>query len=78
MKELWAKAAFKYDGTHNLITIIDADGNVINYTYNDEGQVLSGAYGNGVQIFKDVYDDKGRVISQDDSLNSNKLTTLYI
>ncbi|MVX67271.1 hypothetical protein GKZ28_26895 [Clostridium chromiireducens] len=69
------KILFRYDSNNNLISCDDGNGNVINYSYNESGQVTKAVDNKGRKIFENTYDDKGRVITQDDGIDGNKLTT---
>ncbi|OQY55428.1 MAG: hypothetical protein DRR08_15345 [Candidatus Parabeggiatoa sp. nov. 2] len=65
-----------YDSDKNLVTITDAAGQTLTYTYNEFGQTLTGINGDGVQLFRNTYDTEGRIISQDDSVEGNQLFRL--
>ena len=66
-----------YDDQQNLTYLTDAAGHITTYTYNTKGQVLTAKDAEGVVIFQNTYDDKGRVISQDDAVAGNLLTTFH-
>lgn len=55
---------FSYDNQRNLVQIIDAAGQKISYSYNSFGQTLTGTNAEGVVYFKNIYDDKFKVIAQ--------------
>jgi YD repeat-containing protein len=65
-----------YDSEHNLVTITDAAGKTMTYTYNEFGQTLTGTNGDGVRLFTNTYDSEGRIIAQDDSVEGNQLFQL--
>ncbi|MDM8567886.1 hypothetical protein QUF74_19840 [Candidatus Halobeggiatoa sp. HSG11] len=65
-----------YDSEHNLVTITDAANKTMTYTYNEFGQTLTGTNGDGVRLFTNTYDDEGRIIAQDDSVEGNQLFQL--
>lgn len=65
-----------YNNKNHLISITDADGQTTRYTYNDKGQVISGVNADGEQLFRSTYDAEGRVVQQDDGLDSTPLTRL--
>jgi len=57
---------FTYDSSNNLIEIKNVSLNqTLNYTYNEDGQVLTGSK-NGSIIFENTYDEEGRVVVQAD------------
>jgi YD repeat-containing protein len=66
-----------YDSEHNLVTITDAAGKTMTYTYNEFGQTLTGTNGDNVRLFTNTYDSEGRIIAQDDSVEGNQLFRLH-
>jgi RHS repeat-associated protein len=60
-------AQLGYDEHHNLVTITDAAGQTTTYTYYDDGRTKTGVNADNVQLFSNTYDDKGRIIAQQDS-----------
>jgi len=46
------------------------------YTYTDDRRILEGFDGEGRRIFSNTYDSQGRVVTQDDGVAGNLLTTL--
>ncbi len=62
-----------YDSNHDLVTITDADGHTSTHTYYDNGQIRTGMNAEGDRLFSNTYDDKGRVITQDDGIATNQL-----
>ena len=61
--------------TNGIITEIkDPNDNIITYTYNSEGQVMTGTDGNQVCFFSNTYDSLGRVIKQLDGAEDPNLT----
>ncbi|WP_427126718.1 RHS repeat-associated core domain-containing protein [Priestia megaterium] len=69
------KVSFTYDSKNQLIGITDLNGKKLTYSYNSQGRLLSSKDTEGKLIFSNTYDDKGRVIKQDDGVTSNKITT---
>ena len=69
------KTVFSYDADKNLTKIIDPDNKATTYTYDSKGYVLTGTDAEGVTYFKNTYDGQGRVLTQDDGVDGNKLTT---
>ncbi|HIE00021.1 MAG TPA: hypothetical protein EYP59_06990, partial [Thiotrichaceae bacterium] len=63
-----------YDSQKHLTSLTDTAGQTTAYTYNAKGQVLTAKDAKGVVIFKNTYDDKGRVMTQDDAVAGNQLT----
>lgn len=60
---------FEYTG--NLLTkFTDANGNDFSYTYNNQGQILTGTDSNGVEYLKNVYDTFGRITEQTDGMGN--------
>ena len=61
------QATFTYTG--DLITgICDVNGNTLTYTYNEDGQTLTGTDSKGVCYFTNTYDECGRIITQKDAI----------
>ncbi|MDR2508799.1 MAG: DUF6531 domain-containing protein, partial [Candidatus Ancillula sp.] len=68
-----------------LKTFTNADGNVIKYNYDENGQMTSWLDGNNVTVIENTYDDLGRVTEQTDAngtktnlhynVNETKITT---
>lgn len=71
------RVTFEYDSGHNLIKIVDAKGQVTNYTYNLKGQVLTETDNDNKQKFSITYDDKGRVLTKDDGVVENLVNHFY-
>ena len=67
---------FTYDPSNNLTAISYPDGTSSTFTYNAAGQVLSETDPQGNLLFSNIYDSQGRVISQDDGISSNQLSTI--
>ncbi|MEZ5406191.1 MAG: RHS repeat-associated core domain-containing protein [Verrucomicrobiia bacterium] len=67
------KVTFSYDSSDLLTNIVLANTNQLNYTYNEIGQILSGADSQG-QLFVNTYDEEGRIIAQDDGRAETPLT----
>jgi RHS repeat-associated protein len=64
---------FGYNGG-GLNTITDPNGKSTTYLYDDYGRVIKGTDGDGVVYFTDTYDSKGRIYSQNDAVDGNRLT----
>lgn len=65
--------ALAYDNSDLLTNIVLANTNVLTYTYNDVGQILSGRDSQGL-LFLNTYDVEGRIIAQDDGRPETPLT----
>lgn len=63
------EVAFSYDGDNLLTDITDVLGTTRSFTYNDRDQLLTAVDSTGNQIFSNVHDEWGRVISQTDGKN---------
>ena len=61
------EAVFTYTND-SLVSIRDVNGNTLSYTYNSDGQTLSGTDGKGIEYFRNVYDSFGRVVRQKDGI----------
>ncbi|QSZ27579.1 RHS repeat protein [Aceticella autotrophica] len=70
------KVLFVYDVSQNLLSITDAEGKTVHYSYNEDGRILTSTDADGKQIFSNTYDDKGRVIAQDDGVTGNQIAHL--
>ncbi|KJS02307.1 MAG: hypothetical protein VR68_03225 [Peptococcaceae bacterium BRH_c4a] len=68
------RVSFTCDTNGNLTEITDANGQTTTYTYNGDGRVLTATDAEGRQLFSNIYDQLGRVISQDDAVPGNQLT----
>jgi RHS repeat-associated protein len=66
-----------YDSEYNLVTITNAAGKTMTYTYNEFGQTMTGTNGDNVRLFTNTYDSEGRIIAQDDSVEGNQLFRLH-
>ena len=55
-----------YDAAGDLVTITDALGYVTSFTYDADHRLTTKTDGRGNLVLVNVYDDQGRVISQDD------------
>lgn len=67
---LGRKVTFTY--TNNLISgVTDPEGNITTYEYNTDGKLVSSTDHEGKLLFFNTYDDKGRVIQQE----NNGITT---
>lgn len=69
------KTSFQYDSSNNLTAITDPNEKTSSYTYDSNGYVLSGKDGDNVTYFTNTYDEKARVLTQDDAVAGNELTT---
>ncbi len=68
------QATFTYNG--NLLTeICDLNGNSLCYTYNDDGQALTGTDSKGTCYFTNTYDEFGRVATQKDGVSGSIVST---
>lgn len=68
------QATLTYNG--NLLTeICDLNGNSLYYTYNDDGQVLTGTDSKGTCYFTNTYDEYGRVATQKDGVSGSIAST---
>lgn len=64
------------NATASLLTSITLpDGALTRYTYNSSGKMETVIAADGATIYRNTYDQRGRVISQDDGLSTNKLST---
>lgn len=59
-----------------LTEITNPNNNVLQYTYNNDGQILTGTDGNGICYFTNVYDDYGRVMQQKDGIDGSAQTKI--
>ncbi|MCP4700547.1 MAG: RHS repeat protein, partial [Gammaproteobacteria bacterium] len=64
-------ARLQYDGEGRLAAITDAAGQTTAYTYNQHGQILTGTDHEGRLLFSNAYDDKYRILEQDDANPGN-------
>ncbi len=63
--------------SNNLITgIRDVNSNQITYTYDENGQILTGTDANGICYFTNTYDEQGRVITQKDGISGSMSSTI--
>lgn len=68
------QATFSYtDGV--ITTICDMNGNNLHFTYNGDGQVLTGTDSNGICYFTNTYDSCGRVATQKDAVAGSVTST---
>ena len=65
-----------YDSNRNLTTIIDAAAQTTVYTYTEFGQTLTAINAEAVQLFSNTYDDKNRIVAQDDGVATNQVARL--
>ena len=68
------QATFRYSGDR-LVGICDLNGNSLTYTYNEDGQILTGTDSQGTCYFTNTYDDCGRVIRQKDGVAGSIAST---
>lgn len=61
------EAKLTYDGNY-LTSICDVNGNILTYTYDEEGRIKSGKDSKGVCYFENTYDEFGRVVEQKDAI----------
>lgn len=64
------QATLTYNG-NLLIGICDLNGNNLTYTYNGDGQVLTGTDSKGICYFTNTYDECGRVATQKDGISGS-------
>ncbi|MDF2649487.1 MAG: repeat-associated core domain protein, partial [Paenibacillus sp.] len=64
---------FSYDSNACLTMITMADGKTASYTYDSVGRVMTSSDGEGVICFTNVFDELGRVISQEDAIGGKTL-----
>ena len=67
------QATFTYSDGH-LRSICDVDGNSLTFTYNENGQILTGTDEKGVCYFENTYDAYGRVCEQKDGIYGSRKT----
>lgn len=68
------QTTFTYSG-NNLVQIKDMNGNVLAYSYDEEGRIKSGVDGNGTRYFENTYDTCGRISAQKDSITDSESST---
>ncbi|MEN6390667.1 MAG: right-handed parallel beta-helix repeat-containing protein, partial [Syntrophomonas sp.] len=68
--------SFAHDSSHNLTAIQYPNTTSSVFTYDTAGQILSETDPQGNLLFLNTYDDQGRVISQDDGVSGNQLSTI--
>ena len=69
------QATFTYN--NDLLTgICDLNGNNLYYTYNEDGQALTGIDSKGTCYFTNTYDECGRVVTQRDGISGSLQSTL--
>jgi len=61
-----------HDNDGNLISITDQLGYSVSYIYDSNHRVLSGTNESGIIVFKNTYDESGRITSQDDALEETQ------
>lgn len=72
------QVTFEYDNVNKLLTkIIDPKGQPTSFHYTPEGQVEYSVDAEGIKIFHNTYDSKGRVATQDDARIDNLITRFY-
>ena len=67
------QAILHHEDDGDLDYFIDAAGFQTTYTYNEQGQALTGVNAEGDQLFRNTYDSNGRVETQDDGRLNNQL-----
>ena len=68
------QATLTYDG-ELLTDICDVNGNSLSFTYNEDGQVLTGTDSKGTCYFTNTYDEYGRVSTQKDAIPGSIAST---
>lgn len=67
----------KFVYENDLLTeITNPNKHTLKYTYNEDGQILTGTDGNGICYFKNTYDSYGRVMLQKDGIDESKETRI--
>ena len=61
------QVSFSYDANHNLVSITDAMGQTTTYVYDNEDRIVQIIDCAGITVFTNTYDEKGRIITQDDA-----------
>ncbi len=59
-----------------LTAICDANGNTLSYTYNEDGQILTGTDSNSTCYFTNTYDEMGRVATQKDGITGSVTSSI--
>ena len=72
--DLNRQVLFTYDASNNLTSITDANGYKTTYQSNSQGQITQANDSEGRRLFSNTYDLSGRIVLQDDSLDTNLIT----
>lgn len=62
--------SYEYDAEDNLISVTDPEGGIRRYEYDDAHHMTAWYDENGSRIVANTYDEKGRVITQEDALGN--------
>lgn len=73
--KLSRQVTISYNSNDYIESITKADGKTTTYVYDDKGRMVSVINPDGQKTLTNTFDSKNRVISQDDSIVENKLTT---
>ncbi len=70
---LGRQASVEYDQHQNLVKLTDGAGQTWTYTYNDNGQILTGTNAEGVLLFSNTFNpDDMRIIAQSDGIDGHE------
>ncbi|RKZ83944.1 MAG: hypothetical protein DRR19_18430, partial [Candidatus Parabeggiatoa sp. nov. 1] len=69
---LGRQATLVYDEHHNLVSMTDGAGQTTTLTYNNKGQLLTKTNAERLVVSSHRYDERGRVISQEDGNSRNE------
>jgi RHS repeat-associated protein len=69
---LGRQATLAYDEHHNLVSMTDGAGQTTTLTYNNKGQLLTKTNADRLVVSSNRYDERGRVISQEDANSRNE------
>ncbi len=67
------QAVFTYDGNNNLTAVKSKGGTTTAYQYDENHRILSGKDTDGNLFVENTYDEKGRVLTQDDGDQTTEL-----
>ncbi|RDU23406.1 PKD domain-containing protein, partial [Anaerosacchariphilus polymeriproducens] len=75
--DIGRKAGFSYDNNGNLKTFTNAAGESTIYNYDQNHRIISAVNNNNVTFVKNTYDEKGRVLSQEEAGLAGKAMFSY-